>query len=282
MRLLAGTSRFVVLGVALCLATAGGLRAAAQGGEGTPESGPGVKVIDLGRMVADIAREFPTDADISETFYGSTSATVHLHVLGFEQTAPLHIHRITEEATVIVSGAPIVSAAYGRRGKRESLKLAPRPGALIFSPPFTGHEWFNPDTRGMQANLVFAAPPFDGNFYLKEADRRLLKGIKPTVIDPEPAMRSFLASGQPYRFETVPMQRERLISVLVKVEADLSPHPASPTLLYVTRGAGVLVLDAGRYPIHEKILVEVPARQLIKFVAKPGSPLAVIAFRPEA
>lgn len=271
---------FVAIGVGLCLAGPPG-QAAPKSETTLPGSVPGVRIVDLAKLVADIGRENPDKSDVSQSLYDSAAASVHLHVLGYEQTAPLHIHRVTEEATVIVTGAPRVSLAFGRDGKRKTLELAAGPGKLILSPPFTGHEWFNPDLRGMQANLIFAAPPFDGNFYLKAADRRVLKGAEPFIFDTDETLRVFLAAGQPFRIAQLPMRRGKLASVLVRTEATIPAHPTSATLLYVSRGEGALLLGA-EHPIRQQLFIEIPPNTLIRTRAKPGAPLVMIAFRPEA
>lgn len=239
-----------------------------------------MRVTDLASLVAGFARDYPDKADVSHSLYLSASASVHVHVLGFEQTAPLHIHRATEEATVVLTGAPRVTLVFGRDGKRATLRQVARPGTLVFSPPFTAHEWVNPDPRRMQANLVFAAPPFDGNFYLKATDPRVLKGGEPLVHDPERALRSLLAAGDPFRIERLPMGGDRLVAVLVRTEATIPAHPVSPTLLYVSHGEGSAEA-AGSHPIRPGTLVEVPPGQAVTLRAKPGAPLAVVAFRPE-
>lgn len=251
-----------------------------------PPTAPGdpalrsVLVVDLAQRVADVGRDHADKSDVSQLLYLSAAASVHLHVLGYEQTAPLHIHRATEEATVIVTGTPRLTLVFARDGKRETRNVAAGPGKTIFSPPFTGHEWFNPDPKGMQANLMFASPPFDGNFYLKPADRRLLKGTEPLIWDPDDSLRAFLASGQASAIEKRPMRGDKLVEVLVRDELSIPAHPVSPTLFYVLRGEGALLLDK-EYPARERLLVEVPAGLPIKVRAKPGAPLVMLAFRPE-
>lgn len=256
-------------------------QAAQEPSSTAPRSPPDVQIIDLARAAADIAREHADRSDVSQTFYLSTESTVHMHVLGYERKVAMHVHRTTEEATVIVSGAPRVSLAVSRHGKRKTSELAARPGVLIFSPPSTGHEWFNPDPRGMQANLVFASPPFDGNTYLDASDLRVLKSGEPFIFNPDDALRSFLASGAPFRIEPVPMRRERMVIILVRSDAIIPAHPTSPTLLYVTTGKGILLVGDA-YPLRQQLLVNVPPNRGIKVRAEPGTPLVMIAFRPEA
>lgn len=246
-----------------------------------PGSPPGVQVVDLARAVADIARDHADKQDVSRTYYGSAAATVHMHVLGFGRKVGLHIHRGTEEATVIVTGTPHVSLAFAADGKRKTIERAAPPGFLIHSPPFTGHEWLNPDRRGMQANLVFASPPFDGNVYLEATDPRVLRGGEPLVFDPGASLRAFLASGKPFRIEPLPMQREKMVAVLVRDDAIIPAHPTSPTLIYVTNGEGDLLLDR-EYPLRQQLLINVPPHTSFRVRAKQGAPLVLIAFRPEA
>jgi len=274
-----GSIPLLVFGAWLCGAPAPG-QAAPEAEAARQQSPAAVRITDLAELVAGFVRDYPDKSDVSHPLYQSAAASVHVHALGFEQTVPLHIHRTTEEATVILTGAPRVTLAFARNGKRATLEQTARPGTLIYSPPFTGHEWFNPDPKGMQANLVFASPSFDGNFYLKSTDRRLLKGGEPLVYDPDRSLRTFLATGRPFSIERLPMRRDKLASVLVSSEATIPAHPVSPTLLYVIQGSGVLQTDT-EYPIRPKMLIEIPPGAGIVIRAKPGTPLAIIAFRPE-
>jgi mannose-6-phosphate isomerase-like protein (cupin superfamily) len=275
-----GIIRSVVAGVVLALAAPPAFGASAGPGAGAG-AGPGVQVVDVAKVVAGIERDSADKSDVSQTFYASPAASVHLHVVGREQTVPLHLHRVTEEATVVVTGAPLVTHVYGRGGGRQTKERTVRAGTVICSPPFTGHEWFNPDARRMQANLVIASPPFDGNFYVKPGDRRLLEGGEPLIVDPDEALRAFLASDAQSSIRPLPMRREKLVSVLVRGEVTLPAHPASPTLIYVTSGAGELHLD-GETGLRAGLLLNVPPGVPVRIRAAKGSPLALIAFRPEA
>ena len=132
----------------------------------------------------------------------------------------------------------------------------------------------------MQANLVFATPPFDGNFYLEEDDYRLQAGGRPEIGDPDEDLRSFLAAGEPYRLRRLSMMDEKMSSLLVKEETGFDAD-ASPTLIYVTRGEGVLLADR-EYPIRRQQLALVIADTEVRIRAAPHAPMAMIVFRPEA
>lgn len=76
------------------------------------------------------------------------------------------------------------------------------------------------------------------------------------------------------------MRGEKLVGILVRSEAPIPGHPASPTFIYVSRGEGSLQADAA-YPLRPQTLLEIPPGLGFTLRAKPGAPLAVIAFRPE-
>ncbi|MFZ5476528.1 MAG: hypothetical protein ACOZNI_07090 [Myxococcota bacterium] len=116
-------------------------------------------------------------ADLVIPLYASPTASAHLHGVGGRSLVPLHLHRRTTEAALVIGGAPEVTAGTWTR-------TLPAP-LLVISPPGTPHRWANPDAE-VQGNLVFAAPPFDENLYVETGDPRA--GDAPaTIWDPATA-----------------------------------------------------------------------------------------------
>jgi hypothetical protein len=236
------------------------------------------RVVDVADQVARINQDLSTKSDVSHTFYSSETASVHLHALGLRQMCPLHIHQTSKEATVIVSGRPEVETVFERNGVPTREKHAYGAGTLIYSSPFCGHAWVNRSSKEMQANLVFTAPPFGGNFYVEESDPRLKQAEAPVVVDPDEALRSFLGRAKPS--ETVDLGiMDGMLSLLLVKDAVHLDADASERLLYVVRGSGVL--EAGReLAVREELLLLIPSNLALDLKANAGTPLAVFAFRP--
>jgi hypothetical protein len=245
-----------------------------------PDGGPAVTHYDLASFLAAVAREHPMAADTVQEYYRSGNASLHLHILGREQTTPLHIHRATEEATVIVSGSPRVIFEFGRNGRIGRIERSLSPGMVVISTPYAGHEWHNPKVGEMQANLVFASPPFEGNLYIKPGNAKLTGGKEPFVYDSDRGLKELLSYGRPWLLERLPLGGEKVASLLVKETGTIPGHPRSPTFLYVVRGRGRLMLDAG-YRLDPMTLLGIPPGVSLTVTADPGFPLVLVAFRPE-
>ncbi|HEY3358957.1 MAG TPA: cupin domain-containing protein [Polyangia bacterium] len=234
---------------------------------------PAVEVRDLDAELATLAGRAATLADAAETYYVTPRASVHLHVMGFGQRCPLHLHPRTAEAAVIVRGAADGVQVSGEGGalRRRAGRYAE--GALIASPPGCGHELVNAAPDALLASLVFAVPPFDGNHYVAADDPRMLAATAPSVYDPRPALAELAASS---RLVELPAAAGRLAGLLVRTEAELPPE--RPLVAYVVEGEGALEA-AGRHglrPHHLVILrAGAPAR------VRATRPLALLLFRPE-
>ena len=236
------------------------------------------EVVDLADNVDYINRNLSANSDISHTFYSTGTASVHMHALGLQQMCPLHIHQNSKEATVIVSGHPEVELVFNRNGTLTRERHTYGAGTLIYSPPLCGHEWINTSAKEMQANLVFTAPPFGGNFYVPENDPRLNQAEAPVVVDPDDALRSFLSRSKPSEVVDPGIMGGLMSLLLVRDVLHLDADP-SERLMYVVRGAGVL--EAGRrIALREKLLLLIPSNCALDLKAGAGTPLAVFAFRP--
>jgi hypothetical protein len=206
-----------------------------------------------------------------------------MHALGFDQTTPLHIHRTTHEATIVVSGTAHVTQVHGEGDKLVSEEHDFAEGTLIHSPPFVGHEWMNPSHDHFLGNLVFAAPPFDGNFYLKPLDTRMLRssaGPRPYAVHPVDQLAAFEGSREPYRLSALPGMGTKLALLFVRGEYALPAQPW-PTLLYAVLGHGAFAATS-EHAIAPQTLTIVPAKLAGKLASKPGTTLALIVLRPEA
>lgn len=157
---------------------------------------------------------------------------------------PLHIHRTTHEATIIVSGEPEVVHVYGDGDALTQTTRRIPPGWLVYSRPLCGHQWTN-DTSTPQGNLVIAAPKFDGNLYLHADDVRMLPGSSPTLSDPDAALEAMPQSGwAPLELGGTTSTAMPLRLAVVRDRLTVHEDPAKDTVLYVARGQGQLAGQA--------------------------------------
>lgn len=191
--------------------------------------------VDLLAKADDFRRNRPDATDGEFHVYRSDHATVHMHLIGVGQMCPLHIHRTTHEATIIVSGEPEVVHVYGEDGALTRREHRVPPGQLVYSPPFTGHQWTNVEPTP-QANLVIASPKFDGNLYLHANDDRMLPGPAPTLIDPAKA----LSESTESTLKRTGLLDDQLSLALVHTPLTLHADPTRDTIVYVARGTGEL------------------------------------------
>ncbi|MCE9667998.1 hypothetical protein LY474_09260 [Myxococcus stipitatus] len=209
---------------------------------------PEVEVFDVPAVFERLSGKNPEAADISDTFFFADGSTVHLHAMGKGQACPLHIHRRTYEATVIVAGKAEVQQRWGDGEAFQERRGSHLPGELIASAPFTGHAWFNRDTERMLGNLVFAAPRFDGNLYVEADDARMLKGRAPFTFVPAEALMAHGASGRDVTLVPFPvMEPGRMGAVVLSKGAHaVTASREQPLILYVAEGSGVIVLEDSR------------------------------------
>lgn len=238
---------------------------------------PEVEVFDVPARFEALARAHPDTADISQTYFTADTASVHMHVMGRGQTCPLHIHRRTHEATIIVAGRAEVRQVWGDGDGLAQRVGTHGPGELIASPPFTGHAWFNRATDQMLGNLVFAWPPFDGNLYVEDGDARLGRGTGPFVHVPAEALASL---REPVREERLPALDGRMSSVLLaRGTHALAATREAPVVVYVAQGEGVLEVSEAR-PVRPGQLWVLRRDATLR--AAEGHPLALYVFRPGA
>jgi uncharacterized RmlC-like cupin family protein len=204
---------------------------------------PSVQVFDVAADLAQIARDRAGDTDVSRTYFVSDHASVHLHVMGAEQTCPLHLHRKAEEVTAIVSGTAEVTHVFGQAGRRAEKTARFGPGQLVGSPPYCGHRWKNTDRAGALGNLVFASPPFEGNFYVEPHDERLLQGALPSTADVSDALAAFAAQAEATKQTVLPFFGGRMTLLLTRSEVVLPANPEGSKLVYVMAGRPTLLVD---------------------------------------
>lgn len=225
-----------------------------------------VIAMDLGARVEEIARAGWPDG--SETYFASGGASVHMHLLGYGQMVPLHIHPAGEEATIIVTGAPEVVQVHGApSGVPIRDDAVRREGTLIYSPPSCGHKWVNHDREHMQGNLVFSVPQFPGNLYVEEDDPRLRGGGAPAVFTAD-ALLDALPEGLAFDIVTLPIMNGRMRALVLRNEAEVPAAPGT-RMLYVARGRAVL-RAAGGAEIRARTLLELP----------PSLPVRIRALEP--
>jgi len=237
----------------------------------------GVGAVDLAARLTAMEREKPMATDRSETFLAVPEATVHMHLMGYEQMTPLHVHRSEDEATIIVSGEAQVLQIFGRGGERATREGVYRPGELISSPAWCGHEWVNPHADRMQGNLVFAVPPFHGNLHLRPDDPRLLQGGEPFVYDPHAELAAFAASGEDFRVTRLPILGGAMSSLLLNGEYVVEPSPQGATVGYVAAGTVLLEGYGEMGPAH---LLLFNASSPVVVRARGNAPAALYLFDP--
>lgn len=257
-------------------------RAATPASGPTPPAGdaPEITLVVVGERLATIERQNSTQSDISETYFGDSTSSMHMHVMGFAQTCPLHLHRTTEEATIIVGGVAEVTQTWGAAGALTTRQGRYTAGALVRSPAFCGHEFRNPSDEHMLGNLVIAAPPFDGNFYVRPEDPRMLRGAEPFNLDLAAAHARFASGAGPTERVVLPILQGRLSSLLLRGEVALASDVAHPALVYVVAGAGDVRVGGHEAPLGATHLVTLRARRPATLRARDGATLAAFIFHP--
>lgn len=244
------------------------------------EARPAVIVADLAARVAEVARERPDKTDTSIRYFNSEDASVHLHVIGFGQSCPLHIHRQAHETTAVVTGNPEVTHVYRSGDATTTRASTPSPGTAIYSPPYAGHMWVNTSRDEAQGNLVIASPPFDGNLYVSEDDDRLLRGDAPAFFDPDAILQAYRAGGTRLHVERLPYMGGKLTGLVVGDRTELR-EDAGWTIFYVARGQGRLAADE-TYDLRAQCLAIVAPGIAVELEADADSPLVLLAFKPHA
>ena len=229
---------------------------------------PRLTAAHLPGMSAQMAREQPGATDLSATLYASDIASAHVHFIGDRQICPLHIHRKTEEATVVVTGVPEVELVHGAVVERRPMP----PGTLIATGPSCAHKWKNLG-GAFQANLVLAHPVFDGNLYVDEDDSRLATAPAPLVVRPQDGLAAFVAGTETVARSEIPVLGGRLSSWFLRGETTLPVRPEVDTLLYVLDGRGEVsqdhaeTVEAGSAVVfHRRAPVRVVAREPMAFL----------------
>lgn len=244
------------------------------------EKGPRIRVFDLDRQILAANVEFKNKADFIEAMFEGSVGTVHTHALGLEQRVPLHIHKQSEEAVVILSGAPEVKQIYGdANGQLASKESTPALGTVVYSPPLCGHAWRNPNVETMQANLVFAAPPFEGNFYVADDDERMRRGQAPHSYDVADDLRAFEATDAASALRDLPFMQGTLKTLLVRKEHKLLEDGESATVLLVLSGEGRFQRKDS-IPLRKNHLMVVPVGWAGVLSAADGETLALLVFKP--
>lgn len=202
----------------------------------------------LPTRAAEIAAQFPDATDRSETFYTTEIASAHMHLIGVDQMCPLHIHRSTHEATLIVTGSADVRHVYAVDGERVETHTEHGVGSLIASPPFSGHEWDN-KTGAHQGNLVIAYPGFDGNLYVRPDDPRLMQGGPPFDYHPLQDAEDFEASGDAFDRLDLPVLEGTMSRIFVRDSYEIPASTSAHGLVYGVSGEGRLGIPGEERPL---------------------------------
>jgi hypothetical protein len=261
--------------VALGLLTGFSVLLLARGALQRPAS-PSLEIVRLDEFIARAGTETPDLADSVFWFLVSKAGTVHMHVLHPRQICPLHIHRKSHEATLIVAGEAEVGHLFAG-DRAQTLLTQARPGMLVESPPFCAHSWKNEGPGALQANLVFESPPFDGNLYLDDSDRSLSTGPAPTMSDLAAELRSFAASREGVRERA--LSTPRLSLLLAGRDCTIAANPSGPMAVYVVEGHGTMApgARAAESVAARELVVEKDEHDEIRL--SPREPMALLVFR---
>lgn len=238
-----------------------------------------VAVIDLEQHAKAVTRGNEELSDFSVSLFHSQRGTMHLHMLGPGQTIPLHIHRRSIEATVVVTGTPQVVQVVRKDGAPARRESVAQPGTLVSSPVRCAHEWRNDAQDLWQANLVFAVPAFDGNLFLQEDDERITSEGPAIVIDPD-ELGAEAEPDAPLYVRPVATLPEQLSTAVIRDRMLLAVTEQNPALVYVARGKGVLHAD-GERALRAQHLAVLSGAIDAELRAEPDQPLIAYVFRPQ-
>jgi mannose-6-phosphate isomerase-like protein (cupin superfamily) len=239
-----------------------------RSGERSAQEASAVEIVDVPARVQRLVEQYPGTADLADTFFESSAASVHLHVMGAGQVCPLHLHRKGEEVTLIVSGSA-EARHVGGPGTQSTIVEA---GTLVDSPAGCAHSMTNRSKDSVLANLVFSAPPFDGNWYVQPEDRGLACPVGGDFA-------IVAVSESRDRAEVPPLMQGRMSVADVVDRLDLPGNANSDLILYVLEGAGTLVA-ASEHPLRVGQLAMLRRAPSATVRANPGTNLVVLVFRP--
>lgn len=215
-------------------------------------------------------------ADFIEIYFESPNASVHMHFMGKGQTTPMHLHKHSDEVTMIAGGIAEIENAWGQDGAHATNRVACETGCYVYSPAYTGHEYINPDQSQMLANLVFTAPKFTGNFYLKPTDPRLLEGPAPTSDRPAEHLSHFTASGEATEMRHTELMKGKMFELFVRDSFTIAPNLRAPVVAYVAGGTG----SVRDQPLKANTFVHLENDAAMEITADEGAPLALLVFDP--
>jgi hypothetical protein len=235
-----------------------------------------VGTADVGAVFDGIRDSHPTFTDRSVQFFSSREASVHMHLIGPGQTCPLHIHPGPDEVTVIVGGDANVTHVHGVDGKAVTQTGRRSPGMLVRSPAYCGHEWVPASPGAVQGNLVFASPLFQGNYYLKPDDPRLLQGSEPFFYEPAADLEALTRGSEARVVRPIPGMNGRMSVLLIKGDATIEAASTGPVVGYVLAGSGALD-DGHRLSLRERTFLTLRGKKTsVPVHADPGHPLAIL------
>jgi Cupin len=237
-----------------------------------------VLVVDLNDELLRLSKN-PNVTDLARTFYSSAAASVHFHVMGRTQRCPLHIHPTHGELTAIVGGPALVSHLFPAGGSMSRTEGTYTTGDLIYSPAFCGHEWVNPSSDRLLGNVVFAAPPFAGNLYVREDDPRLNQGHPPSILRVSLALDAFNRSTETVSDGSIGSLTRQIHLVTTTREYALTP--ASGTVLFVRAGRGVLRAEGRSATIAAGFLAVLTDHRAAKVETVGSDPLLLVVFNAD-
>jgi len=255
----------------------------ADAGSTAPPSAPGaglqLATSHLPTVALELEAKDPTGTDWSRTFYSTDLASAHMHLISRDQMCPLHIHRVTNEATIVLSGSPDVLQVWSEDGEQVDAQARMQAGAMVASPPFTGHEWDN-NSQELQANLVLAYPPFDGNLYMRPGDARMDAGTEPFDYHPDADVDAFVSSEAPFDRKDLPALDDHISRVFVADSYTLPASTDAHAVIYAVSGEGQLIATDLEQGVRPGMLLVFQRPEDVTFRASSEAPLTLYVFEP--
>jgi len=235
--------------------------------------------LDLAERIDWVQQHRSKLTDYSQPFFVHPAFSVHMHYMAPHQSTPLHVHTEGQEVVVLVNGpAEVEHVVSGPAGPALERRRYPA-GSVLGAPPRCAHAWYNPSPDRHLANLVFAAPLFNGNLYVQPGDDRLDPEATPFSWRPDEPLAELARSADAYRRIPLGPAGGAASALLVRTRLALAPNPGKPVMLYVLAGRGSLHASS-ESALRPRVLVHLEHDGRAVIQAEPGSALALLAFDP--
>lgn len=240
--------------------------------EGVIDSGESAVFIaeDLSDKLLQIGKNKNFTSDISIPLLNNRNVSFHVHAMQIGQFCPLHIHKDSEEATVIVKGKgkirSITSDDSTSEIEHHVQDFIIDEGGFFYASQGNAHEFINESPDEILACLVIHSPPFRGNFYVRE--KNIIKSPPASYRNLISIADSMVGAGEG---EVAVAEIDTLSDVEIRLMRTLFPLNEN-----MSRGHDLVILF-----FHGEALLEIDDRQVkLKptfFISIPsGTPFRII------